>query len=615
MPVDLSTQTRDLFTRIDERQEPIGLTEITALAQTTTDTPPTPVVAGVDVDSTAGSHPVVKRSWWRNVGVAAAAAAVVLLVVGGVAWLSRSVATDDPADQSTTTTAATTTTSTALNILIPESLTRPQMEHQVEFLEPFRELGYLAGGGCAGNDPGPYECDVTVYSPTLGGPTTLEFTVTDQDPGGRDPGEVSGPDDMQQSSMYGAAVREVAEDGLGALYLWALESNPEETEAQCQVGFTGDDNNLAWSPGYITDYACGQHLAGLLDVFAPDEALPALELAASAEPGVWYPVVDPLDGADAERWDHVLFDLATTPYGFIGTSGQGLWISQDGLKWEQYARDMIEFGPGGESFARIASSSLGILVIEPITDPEAWFTSNRTTWRSVEIEDLLQEGQSVRIAANEDTFVVESRGQIWTSANGIDWVEVNVGPAAAECGFYTLEATPFGFIAGGSNGAGDQRRPVVCTSVDGIEWTKPAELEKIRAAGDSIVDVAGSDLGVVAAGISGAAWYSPDGATWTQVLPPQTRTRGGEGAVGASDLGFIIALDDWLDDTDALVLESRDGISWSPVTYLNSDDPLVGRFPAIAGDLGMIMREVVPYRDGFLIATESTPSPVHIYEP
>jgi hypothetical protein len=89
MPVDLYTQTRDLFTRIDERQEPIGLTEITTLAHTTTDTPPTPVRVGVDEAAT--SHPVVKRSRWRNFWIAAAAAAVVLLVVGCVAWLSRTV--------------------------------------------------------------------------------------------------------------------------------------------------------------------------------------------------------------------------------------------------------------------------------------------------------------------------------------------------------------------------------------------------------------------------------------------------------------------------------------------------------------------------------------------
>jgi hypothetical protein len=525
---------------------------------------------------------------------------VVLLVVGGVAWLSRSVETEDPADQSTTTTAPTTTTPTELNIPIPESLTRPQMEHQVEFLESFREFGYLDGGGCAGNDPGPYECDVTVYSPTLGGPATLEYTVTDQGPGDRDPGEEFGPDSMQQGSMYGAAVREVAEDGLGALYLWALESNPEETEAQCQVGFTGDDNNLAWSPGYITDYACGQHLAGLLDVFAPDEALPNVDLASSNETSVWYPVPGALAKGTEDPPDDVLFDLVITPYGFIGTSGRGLWISQDGIKWEQYAHDVIAFGPGGESFARVASSALGVLVVNPMDAADGWYSSDGVTWQEF---DLPTPWGPVRIAANDKTFVLESVGQIWTSTNGIDWVEVNVDPAAAQCGFYTLEATPFGFIAGGSTG--DQQRPVVCTSVDGIEWTKPAELEETRPAGDSIVDVAGSGLGIVAAGISGAIWYSPDGATWTQVLPPQTRTSGMEGAVGASDTGFIIAFDDWMDDTDARVLESRDGISWSPVTYLYDGNPLAD----------MIMREVVPHEDGFLIATEGGPSPIHIHEP
>ena len=609
MPVDLSTQTKNLFTRLDERQEPISLIEIASLAQTMVESSPTPVVVAVDEAPT--SHPVLKRSWWRNFRVAAAAAVVVLLVVGGVAWLSRSVETEDPADQSTTTTAATTTTSAALNIPIPASLTRPQMEHQVEFLGPFRELGYLEGGGCSGSDPGPYECDVTVYSPTLGGPATLEFTVTDQDPGGRDPGEVSGPDDMQQGSMYGAVVREVAEDGLGALYLWALESNPEETEAQCRVGFTGDDNNLAWNPGYVADFACGLHLAGLLDVFAPDEALPTLELAASSDSGVWYPVADPLEGADEERWDQVIFDLAATPYGFIGTSGLGLWISQDGIKWAPHARDTIEFGSAGVSLARIASSDLGVLVVDSHDAQRGWYSGDGVTWQEF---DLPNQSGSVRIAANGTTFVLESGGQIWTSANGVDWVEVNLDSAAIgdDGGFRTVEATPFGFIAGGGNGgfpSDDENGPVIWSSVDGTVWTRVAELEGSRPGGDSIYDLAGSDLGIVAASPSGAAWHSPDGHNWTQVLPAQTRTGWMGPAVGASDSGFIIAFGDPTVGTDALILESRDGISWAPVTYLKDGDALVGRFSS------MMMREVVPYRDGFLIATEGRPSPVHIYDP
>jgi hypothetical protein len=614
MPVDLSTQTRDLFTRIDERQEPIGLTEITTLAQTRADASPPAAIVGLG--EAASSDKVVKRPWWRNFGVAAAALAVVLVLVGSVAWLSRAVESTDPADQTTITEPdSSPPTTLALDIVVPApgSLNRRQMEHQAEFLSAFQNFGFLGGGGCSGNDPGPYECEGAIYSPTLGGPVEFAFTVSDQDPGGRDPGEVSGPDDMQQSSLYAAAVRDVAEDGLAALYVWALATYPDSTQRLCQSEFSGDDETLAWNPGYVTSYECGAHLAGLLVEFSPAETIPSQTLP-SSETGVWYPVPVALAAADSEGFNDVLFDVADTPYGIIGTSGQGLWISQEGIEWEPYARDSIEF-MGGVSFARVASSDVGILVVEPAAGAQAWYTADGSEWVEVKIPELLgRGGGSARIAATNDAFVVAARGRIWRSTDGIDWTESVVDPDVfdgEDAGISTLEATPFGFVAGGFEGPNDSRYPVIWHSVDGIAWSKDAvALGDPRPGNEWIYDLAGSELGVVAVTSSDAIWFSPDAVNWTEVLPAPSRAGLSDHAVGASSTGFVVASGDPQGASEPRLLSSLDGTTWMIAEY----EKPPARFPEGYG-FSVIMREAIPLGNGFLIATEGGSSPVHVYEP
>jgi hypothetical protein len=606
MPVDLGTQTRDLFSGVDVRQLPIDMTEIMTLAESL---PAADLAAFSEV---APAKPIQRR-WWRNATAAAAAVAAVLLLVGGVAWLSRTVESTDPADQPPTTLAF------SIPVPAPESLNRAQMEHQAEFLSAFQNLGFLGGGGCSGRDPGPYECDGAVYPPTLGGPVDFAFTVADQDSGGRDPGEVSGPDGMQQSSLYADAVREVAEDGLAGLYVWALATYPDDTRRLCQSGFTGDNEHIAWNPGYITGYECGAHLAGLLVQFSPTEALPAQQLP-SSETGIWFPVPGALNGSDSETWDDTVFDLADTPFGIVGTSGQGLWISQDGIVWEPFARDSIQF-VGGVSLARVAASDLGVVAVEPAGGSQAWHSADGTDWVEVQIPGFPQ-GVSARIAATDEAFVVAADGRIWRSTNGIDWVETVVDADVFNSGLAsigTLEATPFGFVAGGSeqpfpnlpSDTTNPRRNAIWHSDDGLSWTRATDLPgELRPTDEWINDVAGSELGVVAVTQSGAIWFSPDALNWTEVLPAPSRVSSFEHAVGASSTGFLIVSDDWSDGIEAQVSASVDGANWEVVGYVTPE----GKYPA-GDESGLIMREVIPLGNGFLIATEGGTSPVHIYKP
>jgi len=600
MPIDLPTQTRDLFSGVDVRQEPIDLAEIMTLAESLPAAEP--ALFGEVAPAMS-----VQRRWSRNATAVVAAFAAVLLLVGGVAWLSRTGVSNAPADQPPTTQAST------IPVPAPESMNRQQMEHQAEFLSAFQNLGFLGGGGCSGSDPGPYECEGAVYSPTLGGPVDFAFTVTDQDAGGRDPGEVSGPDDMQQSSLYAAAVRDVAENGLAGLYVWALATYPDDTQRLCQNGFTGNEEYVAWNPGYVTSYECGAHLAGLLIEFNPAEAPPAQQLPPS-ETGVWYPVPGALEAADSEGFDDTLFDVADTPYGIVGTSGRGLWISQDGIAWEPYARDSIEFASGGESFARVAASDLGVLVVEPVAGSQAWYSADGTEWVEVQIPGFPQ-AVSARIAATDEAFVVAADGRIWRSTNGIEWVESVVDADVFNSGIAnmnTLEATPFGFVAGGSERSFPNRLSAIWYSDDGLSWARATDLPgEPRPMDESVYDLAGSELGVVAVTSSGAIWFSPDAVDWTEVLTARSTRDFTDSTVGASSTGFVVASDDWIGGVlEPQVLSSVDGTTWVVAGYVTPE----GEYPA-TDEFGVLMREAIPLGDGFLIVTEGRTSPVHIYKP
>jgi len=61
--------------------------------------------------------------------------------------------------------------------------------------------------------------------------------------------------------------RQLIEPILADLYNWALNTYPQDTETACGVGFTGDDQAIAWDPGYRADIPCGEHLINHLTEF------------------------------------------------------------------------------------------------------------------------------------------------------------------------------------------------------------------------------------------------------------------------------------------------------------------------------------------------------------
>ena len=600
MPVDLSTQTRDLFTRIDEHQEPIGLTEITTLAQTRAEA--SPPAAAVGLGEVASSDPVVKRSWWRNFRVAVAAAALVLLVVGSVAWLSRSVDTGDPADQSTTTTVPTTTT---IIDAAPAELTSEQHQSQVEFAAAFGGVGACQGAG-------PWLCEGHFDVALFDGPRTVFVTVTETDDEYSDI-----PGDEQETLLLSVATRDLLEVEVGLLYEWALVNHPDTTEQLCGVGFQGDDDFAAWPPGYRANEECGMHLRALIVEYRPEETanrFGPVVLEPATGVGSWGPVDNALRLGDSglninpNNINRDFFAVASTPYGLVASSTDGLWISIDeGHTWQPFVRDQVVFQPGS-SFARVAHSSSGTLVTTVYEDSvssqnNAWFSADGVTWttRSLPTEP----GAFLYLRSIDGGFVVVTGATApdvdpagFQTVDGTVWVPLP--PDALDIPIWSIVETPFGYY--GAAATGDTQS--VWYSPDGLDWQR----EVLAIDGLGQVQIAGSSLGVVVLSQERrerqfdpapewTMWYSADGVEFVEVEDPgftERLTFHWSGLTALTDGFFAVAeLAGAQPDIDPSIHTgwySADGTNWHLV-------PAQGEWRTGVGD-GFAIRGVVATDNG-----------------
>jgi hypothetical protein len=124
---------------------------------------------------------------------------------------------------------------------------------------------------------------------------------------------------------------------------------------------------------------------------------------------------------------------------------------------------------------------------------------------------------------------------VWTSVDGLEWSHVptndeTFGSAGGNAVMESVTAGGPGLVAVGATGAGDQRKAVVWTSGDGLEWTRlPHDDETFGGdGGASMSGVIAGGAGLVAVGStgdivedgsgSGVVWTSVDGLTWLRVV-------------------------------------------------------------------------------------------------
>ncbi len=485
MPVDLSTQTRDLFTRIDERQEPISLTEITALAQTTTDTSPTPL--RVDVDEVPGSHLVVKRSWWRNLGVAAAAAAaLVLLVVGGVSWLSRSVETEDPVDDPSVATSPVATTPDATS---PDG--GPSS---------FENLSWQV-----------------IDDPAVFGSGTVIYAVTASDSLFVAVGAASGED----PAPFCARRCGISQDGSAAV--WTSQNGEEwERVPHEESIFGGPGGQAMWG---VTAWEGGFIAVGV-DGTSPD--LGGSADWTSQEAAVW---TSP-DGVSWSRVPHdeavfagpgrqEMWDVAASGTGLVAigfdeegpmngsSEDQAIWVSDDGISWSQV------FGFGVGEMNDIESAPSGYVGVGELSGSAAWTSDDGLSWSLTPDSPLDRDGRFMASLARQGAKYVAVSGRwdggdiaAWQSDDGANWAFLSevYPPAGIERFTPTaIAASNSGFVVAANNEMGISSdsavdTTAVWTSTDGINWTRAEGDEDLLGA--LIWSVAASDTTVVAGGHS-----------------------------------------------------------------------------------------------------------------
>jgi hypothetical protein len=318
--------------------------------------------------------------------------------------------------------------------------------------------------------------------------------------------------------------------------MWTSPDGVEWTNAYTDADTGGDVEGLATVPGGVVAVGscCGDQPLSSAVWFSPDgrswtriedaavfgdskmthvaaggSAVVALgRTASSFEPVVW----TSSDGSSWKRVDGV--DIPTDVGQLIavegtfllvsrGPEGLSVWVSPDGVSWEQH---LVEEGAA-----------------------------------EAQIEDLAVGGPGLVAVGHEDGF----RGVIWVSPpDGVPVEETTTtttteptGPSAAEYGWTRIELDPAeagegwmadviaggpGFVSVGYDKV--QKQGVVWTSSDGSSWTRTADVTSATAPETWLDAVASDGSQLLAVGrlqdkgdIGVGIWRSDDGQTWTEV--------------------------------------------------------------------------------------------------
>lgn len=269
---------------------------------------------------------------------------------------------------------------------------------------------------------------------------------------------------------------------------------------------------------------------------------------------VWSRVVDP-EGLDADGWQ-TMNAVTTGGPGLVavGTSAPGLhkddaavWTSTDGLRWNRVPDDSGVFtGAGDHHMADVVAGGPGFVAVGSV--------------------------------GSVDTGVAA----VWTSQDGLAWTRV--GHSEEVLGgdgwqFMTsVTLSDFGLVAVGGDGSGGDLVAAVWTSPDGLVWSQVVDTGgALAGSGDQVMaSVTVGGPGLVAVGrekpgsdFDSVVWVSPDGASWTRIDNGDVFGGPGDQVVGqvVEVSGGLIAVGyERIDDRDAQVWESTDGLVWAKST-------------------------------------------------
>ena len=276
----------------------------------------------------------------------------------------------------------------------------------------------------------------------------------------------------------------------------------------------------------------------------------------SADGLMWSRVVDP-DGLNADGWQ-TMNAVTTGGPGLVavGTSAPGLhkddaavWTSTDGLRWARAPDDSGDLsGAGDHLMADVVAGGPGLVAVGSV--------------------------------GSVDTGVAA----VWTSRDGLAWTRVahsdEVFGGDRWQFMASVTVSDLGLVAVGGDSSGGDLDAAVWTSPDGLAWSRVVDTDGMLAgSGDqAMASVTAGDRGLVVVGrekpgsdFDGVVWLSPDGSSWTRIDTGDTFGGPGDQAVAQVsqvDGGLMAVGYERIEDRDAQVWESEDGLAWA-----KSSDP------------------------------------------
>jgi hypothetical protein len=342
----------------------------------------------------------------------------------------------------------------------------------------------------------------------------------------------------ESSAAPATTPSESSSDAAGAVTTGWVQA-PQSAALVSSDGSQEMNDVISWEGGFIVVGSSGGD-------FGRDAAV-----WFSADGLEWSRVIDP-DGLAAEGWQTLSAVVAGGPgLVAVGTSAPGVhkddaavWTSIDGLDWirvpdeagvftgagDYQMVDVVVGGPGVVTVGSVSSLDGGIAAV--------WTSPDGVAWSRV---------------AHDDEVFGDDGWQYMTSV--------------------TVAAAPFSPV--GADNSGDDVDAAVWTSQDGLVWSRVVDTDgALAGSGDqAMVSVAPGGPGFVAVGrgkpesdFDSVVWLSPDGASWTRIDTGDVFGGPGDQAVAqVSEVGGgLMAVGyERIEDRDAQVWESKDGLTWA----------------------------------------------------
>ena len=253
-----------------------------------------------------------------------------------------------------------------------------------------------------------------------------------------------------------------------------------------------------------------------------------------------------------------------------------------------WSRVVIDAGPNTQNVTRIAASPNGLLAVVDVEDgpAELFASTDGQSWTEVSPDAhpaIGRDGAAWALVGTDRGFLL-SNGDIWSSADGVDWELIASRTDNTDLGRGEMLAV----AAGGPGYVGVGSGNNAWYSTDGSNWSMaqvpppPTEffesqgfaapevaMRGIAVAGDRLVAIGTASRHTESTGLTApVVWTSRDGRTWSNAVDPLD----GEGpsAVAAGPGGFAAMTDE---GGRRVVRVSADGSTWEQVADLGAARP------------------------------------------